>query len=305
MRSRLSWLIIALPIVGCAEGSTFASGGEASDGPNTGGDAADGAGSATGGGSSDGGSGPTGASSAGGSAPTCGDGSIDAGEDCDGADLGTESCVTQEFAGGTLLCTVDCELDTSGCVETLCNNGVVDAGEACDGPNLGTATCSANGFAGGTLLCTADTCQLDTDLCKPPMAEGFESGGFPTGFTSSGNANWLVDSTPYAGSYSARSGDIADYGTSSLTVTVQFDVAGSIAFYHFESTESGYDYLRFYIDGVQQGSWAGSTTWTQASYPVAAGSHQMMWSYTKDVSLSSGSDSVWVDEITAVNGFVP
>jgi hypothetical protein len=299
MQARLTWLIIALAGAGCAEGSTFGTGGESSDGPSTGGDTADG------GGSSDGG-GPSGASSAGGGAPdTCGDGSIDAGEACDGADLGTETCTTQEFAGGTLACTAACALDTSGCVETLCNNGVLDDGEACDGPNLGTATCAANGFAGGTLLCTADSCQLDTDLCKPPMAEGFE-GGLPLAFVSSGNASWLNDtSTPYAGAYSARSGDITDYGTSSVTVTVQFDVAGSIAFYHIESTESGYDYLRFYIDGAEQGSWSGTTGWTQASYPVAAGSHQMMWSYTKDVSLSSGSDSVWVDEITAVNGFVP
>lgn len=290
-----------LAVVGCAEGSTFGEGGGSSDGPDTGGNAANGGDSANGAG------GPTGASSGdGGAASTCGDGTIDAGEACDGADLGSESCATQEFAGGTLVCTAACELDTSGCVETLCNNGVIDDGEACDGPNLGTATCAANGFAGGTLLCTADTCELDTSICKPPMAEGFESGGLPAGFTSSGNANWLVDSaSPYAGSFSAKNGDIGDYGVSSVSVTVQFDTAGSISFYHIESTESGYDYLEFYIDGALQGSWSGTTGWTQASYPVAAGSHQMMWSYSKDVSISSGSDSVWVDEIAAVNGFVP
>jgi hypothetical protein len=302
MDSRLAWVVVALAAVGCAEGSTFGAGGDSSDGPNTGGDSSDGAGSADGGGSSDG----AGSSDGGGTPNACGDGSIDPGEACDGTDLGTESCATQEFAGGTLVCTAACELDTSGCVETLCNNGVIDEGEACDGPNLGTETCAANGFAGGTLLCTADTCQLDTGICKPPMAEGFESGGLPAGFTSSGNANWLTDSsTPYLGVYSARSGDIADYGVSSVAVTVQFDTAGSISFYHFESTESGYDYLEFYIDGALQGEWSGSTSWTQATYPVAAGSHQMMWTYSKDVSLSSGTDSVYVDEITAVNGFVP
>lgn len=294
-------MIAALAVTGCAEGSTFGTGGEASDGPETGGEAANG------GSANDGAGGPTGASSAdgGGTPDSCGDGMIDPGEDCDGADLGTETCATQEFAGGVLVCTSACVLDTSGCVETLCNNGVIDEGEACDGPNLGTETCAGNGFAGGTLLCTADTCQVDTSICKANMNEGFE-GGLPLAFVSSGNANWVADSiTPYMGSFSAHNGDITDYGVSSVTVTVQFDTAGSISFYHLESTEIGYDYLRFYVDGVEQGSWSGITSWTQATYSVAAGSHQMMWSYTKDVSLSSGSDSVYVDNVTAVNGFVP
>ena len=292
MDSRLAW-VIALLAVGCAEGSTFGAGGGSSDGPETGGN-----------GSSDGGGEPMGGE--GGRANTCGDGAIDAGEACDGANLGTATCVTQEFAGGTLACTALCELDTSGCLETLCNNGTVDEGEACDGPNIGTATCAQNGFAGGTLLCDAETCQLDTSICKPPMAEGFEIGGIPAGWATSGNANWLVNaSNLYAGSFSARSGDITHYGTSSFSVTVQFDTAGSIAFYHLESTESGYDYLEFYVDGVLQGEWSGSTSWTQASYPVAAGSHQMMWTYSKDVSISGASDTVWIDEVTAVNGFVP
>lgn len=301
MGSRLAWVFAALAVAGCAEGSTF-NGEDDSDGSDTGG-----GNPSDGGGSAEGGNGPTGAASGdGGAASTCGDGAIDPGETCDGLDLGDETCATQAFAGGTLVCNADCELDTSGCVETLCNNGVIDAGEDCDGPNLGAETCAGNGFAGGTLLCTPDTCLVDTSICKPPMNEGFESGGFPAGYTSSGNANWLVEgSTPYAGSFSARNGDISDYGVSSLTVTVQFDTAGSISFYHIESTESGYDYLEFYVDGILQASWSGITAWSQATYPVAAGSHQMMWSYSKDVSLSSGSDSVWVDEITAVNGFVP
>lgn len=295
--ARLPWLLVAFACAGCAEGSTFDSDGE--DGPATGGD------TSNGGSSADGAGGPGGGTSDGGAAGTCGDGSIDGDEICDGLDLGGETCVTQGFAGGELVCTGICELDDSGCVETLCNNGVVDEGEACDGPNLDGATCAANGFAGGTLVCTADTCELDTGLCKDPLAEGFEGGALPAGFSTNGDASWLVDTTAYAGTRSARNGDIVDYGTSSLNVTVQFDVAGSISFFHLESTESGYDFHEFYIDGVMQGSWSGTTTWTQATYPVSAGSHQMTWTYSKDVSISSGSDSVWVDEITAVNGFVP
>jgi len=45
----------------------------------------------------------------------CGNGAIDAGEDCDQANLNGETCVTQAFAGGTLACGSGCAFDTSGC----------------------------------------------------------------------------------------------------------------------------------------------------------------------------------------------
>jgi len=47
--------------------------------------------------------------------PTCGDNVINvAGEQCDGADLGGETCATLGFSGGTLACS-GCSFDTSGC----------------------------------------------------------------------------------------------------------------------------------------------------------------------------------------------
>lgn len=53
---------------------------------------------------------------AGGGFPTCGDAAMNAaGEQCDGADLGGESCATLGFLGGTLGCTAGCGYDASGC----------------------------------------------------------------------------------------------------------------------------------------------------------------------------------------------
>lgn len=49
------------------------------------------------------------------SAPSCGDGVNDSGEACDGSDLGSASCLTNGFAGGTLSCDLGCALDTSAC----------------------------------------------------------------------------------------------------------------------------------------------------------------------------------------------
>ena len=70
------------------------------------------------------------ACSGGGGGGTCGDGVIDAGEDCDGSNLGGQTCQSQGFGGGTLACTSGCQFDTSGCVA------------ACDPPG---AACTTNG----------------------------------------------------------------------------------------------------------------------------------------------------------------
>jgi cysteine-rich repeat protein len=96
---------------------------------------------------------------------TCGDGVIDLGEECEGADLQGETCVSQGYASGELACGADCGFDKSGCVEATCGNGAIDAAEACDGAELGGATCATSGFVDGTLGCTSE-CELDTSGCR-------------------------------------------------------------------------------------------------------------------------------------------
>lgn len=46
---------------------------------------------------------------------TCGNGLVDAGESCDGADLNGETCVSLGYAGSGLACTPTCELNASAC----------------------------------------------------------------------------------------------------------------------------------------------------------------------------------------------
>jgi len=48
-------------------------------------------------------------------APACGNGTVDAGEDCDQANLNSKTRATEGFAGGTLTCSAGCTFDTSGC----------------------------------------------------------------------------------------------------------------------------------------------------------------------------------------------
>jgi hypothetical protein len=92
----------------------------------------------------------------------CGNGVVEAGEQCDGAvDL---DCTALGHSGGVLLCSATCKFDEEACTD--CGNGVLenDSGEACDGMDFGAATCADHGFIGGELGCGAN-CQLDTSMC--------------------------------------------------------------------------------------------------------------------------------------------
>ncbi|MDY0003968.1 MAG: hypothetical protein RBU30_21905 [Polyangia bacterium] len=101
----------------------------------------------------------------------CGDGMAQLEEDCDGEDYKGASCPTVEpWEGGTLLCTDDCQYDTTHCCRYGgCGDAVINCGEECDYdyqnqvPVLGGVTCMDLGFDGGTLLC--DWCAFATFAC--------------------------------------------------------------------------------------------------------------------------------------------
>lgn len=53
----------------------------------------------------------------------CGNGVVDVGEDCDGADLDGSTCEDECFEpGGTLSCNSDCTFDVSGCSDPECGD---------------------------------------------------------------------------------------------------------------------------------------------------------------------------------------
>ena len=131
-------------------------------------------------------------------------------------------------------------------------------------------------------------------------SEGFEIGNFSHWpWTFEGNAAWSVQgSTVYSGSFAAASGTISHNQSSTMKAIVTCPVAGTVSFAYKVSSEGNYDYLRFYVDGQQQGAWSGSAGWSIANYPISTGQHTLQWSYTKDYSVNSGSDKAWVDLIS-------
>ena len=154
-----------------------------------------------------------------------------------------------------------------------------------------------------------ETCgdKIDSDCDNEDCldwSDGFEKGSsLGADWSTSGSANWsVVSSGCHEGTNCAQGGNINHSQSTSMSVTLEYPEPGSISFWYKVSSESNYDYLQFYLDGVRQAQWSGTTTWAQQTYSVSTGTHTMEWRYTKDGSVDSGSDTAWVDLVEAANG---
>jgi len=130
--------------------------------------------------------------------------------------------------------------------------------------------------------------------------ENFETGDFTTyPWTLTGTPNWSVVNTgAQQGTYCAKSGAITHDGSTSFSISVNVLSDLNIKFWVKTSSESTYDFLKFYDGNTVLGSWSGTTDWTEVSFPITSGSHTFKWEYMKDASVTNGSDCAWVDNIT-------
>ncbi len=68
-----------------------------------------------------------------------------------------------------------------------------------------------------------------------------------------------------------------------------------ISFAYKVSSESWYDFLKFYVDWTEQDKWSGDVTWSEYSATIDSWNHTFKWCYEKDWSVSKWSDTAWVD----------
>jgi len=136
------------------------------------------------------------------------------------------------------------------------------------------------------------------------IMEDFETNNFSKfNWTHSGNINWFTsDSLKFQGNYSAKSGKISHNQTSSLIINQYVLADGYIKFHRKvscerDNTNHNYDYLAFYIDGVEKGRWDGEMDWSQETFAVNSGNRTFKWTYSKDYSVSTGADCAWIDNI--------
>ncbi len=133
------------------------------------------------------------------------------------------------------------------------------------------------------------------------VIEDFESGTLTEfNWTLSGNPAWFASTDePYEGNYSAQSGAISDDESNSMSIDLNGVTAGqTLSFYYKVSSESGWDFLTFYVNGTMIQKWSGTADWALYTHTFAtANNYTIKFEYSKDGSLSSGSDCGWIDYV--------
>lgn len=101
----------------------------------------------------------------------CGDNQVNGPEDCDGANLGGQTCQSIGFDAGTLACNTGCTYNTGNCQSFTCGDMVCQPGEdpcVCpeDCPNdpMTCSPCECGGQGGDTCYCDI-FCLLNKDCC--------------------------------------------------------------------------------------------------------------------------------------------
>ncbi len=70
---------------------------------------------------------------------------------------------------------------------------------------------------------------------------------------------------------------------------------GTLSYWWKVDSESGWDFLRFKMDGSEVQAISGFRNWMEVTHSVPAGNHTLSWTYDKDGSVSTGSDAAWLD----------
>lgn len=133
------------------------------------------------------------------------------------------------------------------------------------------------------------------------LAIDFENQQYDSTFTWVADENYpwyLSDDRALEGIYSSKSGNIPNNKSSEMILQVEVLEEGDLSFYYAVSSEPEYDFLYFYLDGVEMSSWSGEADWTEYTAFLPVGNHELRWVYKKDEIFSQGEDAAWVDFIT-------
>jgi hypothetical protein len=129
------------------------------------------------------------------------------------------------------------------------------------------------------------------------LAEGADADGLQ--WTSGGHVPWFNQTNvTFDGVDALRSGAI----TNSQQSWLQTEVRGTarVSFQWRISSENGYDFLRFTVNGVEVTNTSGKIDWKPLSFLLGPGVSVLQWIYAKDESESVGLDAGWVDAVSVV-----
>ena len=96
----------------------------------------------------------------------------------------------------------------------------------------------------------------------------------------------------------AKSGNGGKGDTSStLTLKVTLEKAGTLSFDYKYGTENNWDWARFHVDGSEKFAVCGIGDWQTFTCDLSAGSHTLTWSYSKDGGTDKNGDFFAVDNV--------
>lgn len=112
------------------------------------------------------------------------------------------------------------------------------------------------------------------------------------------SSEWDFDSNEsLSAPFSLKSSNHTHNSYSEISVPLYIPTEDSVTFSFKVSSETGWDFFRFYIDSREMEKWSGNKSWQEVKFPLDSGEHLLRWRYTKDGSVSSGVDAAWIDNI--------
>ena len=164
--------------------------------------------------------------------------------------------------------------------------------------------------ATGTTLDSIDVNQSTLQMLPKQWNWDFESGQFSSDWTltSSNGNNWNIQTgTVLGGSRTPKAGTVSHNQQSAMNLDVSALPASTGSFKYRVSSENGWDYLLFCRDntgcdrynGYTQ-RWSGNNVGGTQSFTISASTQTLTWKYIKDGSVSSYSDTAWVDDIEII-----
>jgi len=139
------------------------------------------------------------------------------------------------------------------------------------------------------------------------LIEDFEEGVMPEGWNQVGSYGWeITTNQPYEGTYCIKSSNAGvASSTGAVEVTVEVPFNGEMSFFVKPSSESNYDKFYFYIDGSEKLNLSGAGSWGEKTFNVSQGVHTYKFAYTKDSSVNSNDDCIYVDYVTLYRQIEP
>jgi hypothetical protein len=137
------------------------------------------------------------------------------------------------------------------------------------------------------------------EIVDPPpggevdLLEDFEDTTYNISFTGGWNRD---SSSTHGGAWSLSSGNTAHGATKTCTITVPPE-ATTLRFWYRVSSESGWDYLRFDIDGVQRIEESGLGNWKQSPVYNVASASTVRFRFMRDGDGDGGVNKGFIDDL--------